>query len=315
MQWILLVVSLPTENATLRMRVWRALKGMGAANLRDGAYLLPNLPGLPTLEAQLQLLADEVIGANGSAHVLRLAAQPDNEGFVPLFDRSADYADLIHHINSSSAQLTSANARESTKLARKHRKALAGLVEIDYFPGEAMRQTDAALQALDLACNQALSPDEPRFAHGQIAPLNARNFQNRTWATRARPWVDRLASAWLIKRFIDPKARFAWLVTPTDCPANAVGFDFDGAAFSHVGVLVTFEVLLASFSLNSPALKRLAALVHFLDAGGVEPPEALGVESVLAGLRASISDDDALLHAAGGVFEALLVTFTETAAA
>jgi hypothetical protein len=103
------------------------------------------------------------------------------------------------------------------------------------------------------------------------------------------------------------------LVEPRDCPADALGFDFDGATFSHVGAKVTFEVLLAAFGLEQPALKRLGALVHFLDAGGVEPPEASGVERVMAGLREAIADDDQLMLVASGVFEGLRVAFESEA--
>jgi hypothetical protein len=135
------------------------------------------------------------------------------------------------------------------------------------------------------------------------------------WATRRRPWVDRLASAWLIRRFIDPQARFVWLKSPADCPKRAIGFDFDGATFTHSGAMVTFETLLASFGLRAPALLRLGVLVHGLDAGGVMPAEAAGVERVLSGMRDAIADDDQLLLAAAGVFEGLLVAFERDQAA
>lgn len=117
-------------------------------------------------------------------------------------------------------------------------------------------------------------------------------------AERQRPWVDRLASAWLVRRFIDPQARIHWIASPQECPADALGFDFDGATFSHVGSRVTFEVLLASFGLEQPALARLGLLVHYLDVGGIEPAESAGVESILAGLREALCDDDQLLAAA-----------------
>jgi hypothetical protein len=137
----------------------------------------------------------------------------------------------------------------------------------------------------------------------------AADYRGRTWATRQRPWADRLACAWLIRRHIDPQARFLWLNEPANCPPEALGFDFDGATFSHVGAKVSFEVLLESFDLEQPALKRLGALVHFLDAGGVEPPEAIGIERVLAGLLEAITDDDQLMLVASGVFEGLRVAF------
>ncbi|MFU7548267.1 chromate resistance protein ChrB domain-containing protein, partial [Pseudomonas paraeruginosa] len=90
---------------------------------------------------------------------------------------------------------------------------------------------------------------------------------------------------------IDSGAEILWLESPSDCPADALGFDFDGAAFSHVGHRVTFETLIDSFVLQAPGLSRIAALVHYLDVGGSQPAEASGIERVLAGLRESITDD------------------------
>jgi hypothetical protein len=121
-----------------------------------------------------------------------------------------------------------------------------------------------------------------------------------------------VASAWLIKRFVDPDAKFVWLAKPADCPADAHGFDFDGATFTHANDLVTFEVLLAAFDLNDePGLDGLARLVHYLDVGGDEPvPEAAGFEAVLAGLRDSHATDDALLAAVTPVLDALLRRFS-----
>ncbi len=109
---------------------------------------------------------------------------------------------------------------------------------------------------------------------------------------------------------IDPQARFLWLSSPDDCPEDALGFDFDGATFSHVADKVTFETLLASFDLRQAALQRIGELVHYLDVGGQQPPEASGVECVLMGLRESNSDDDQLLLAANQVFDSLYTTYT-----
>jgi hypothetical protein len=153
-----------------------------------------------------------------------------------------------------------------------------------------------------------LEPDEPHAVRSAITPLNIADYKGRVWATRRRPWVDRLACAWLIRRYIDRKARIVWLAKPKDCPAKAIGFDFDGATFSHVGARVTFEVMLATFGLEQPALKRIGAIVHYLDAGGVQASEASGMKR-LAGLRDAIDDDDQLVKAAGTVFDALLASF------
>ncbi len=204
---------------------------------------------------------------------------------------------------------TPTTALDVSKQARKLRKTFTAVVAIDFFAGEAQKQTDAALQELEIAANRQLAPDEPHAVRSAIKRLRIEDFKQRVWATRRRPWVDRLACAWLIRRYIDRKARFVWLAKPKDCPAKAVGFDFDGATFSHVGARVTFEVMLASFGLEQPALRRVGAIVHYLDAGGVQPPEASGIESVLAGLRDSIDDDDQLMKAASTVFDGLLMSF------
>ena len=161
-------------------------------------------------------------------------------------------------------------------------------------------------QALDAR----FSRGEPvaQASHG-IARQDPRKFQGKRWATRARPWVDRLACAWLIRRFVDHEARFIWLADPagsTPAPRGALGFDYDGARFTHVGSRVSFEVLMASFGLDADArLQHIARVVHFLDIGGIPVPEAAGLEAVLSGLRAVHADDDPLSLAAGAVFDAL----------
>lgn len=307
--YLSLITSLPTENATARMRAWRALKASGAAVLRDGVYLMPERE---TCRNTLEAVAADVLSGGGTAFVLRVE-EPDGANFVGLFDRSEDYAALLADTAKVQETLTADTVLETLKQIRKLRKSFAGLADIDFFPGEAQRQTDATLQELELTAARVLAPDEPHPVHGTISLLSLQQYQGRTWATRRRPWVDRLACAWLIRRFIDPKARLLWLASPSDCPADALGFDFDGATFSHVGSRVSFEVLLASFGLEQAALKRLGALVHYLDVGGVQPPESAGIESVLAGLRKAISDDDQLLATASNVFDGLLTAFQQEA--
>jgi hypothetical protein len=121
-----------------------------------------------------------------------------------------------------------------------------------------------------------------------------------------------MGSAWLIRRFIDRKAKFLWLDSPKKCPKSALGFDFDGAAFTHMDGRVTFEVLAASFGLDGdPALTRIAAIVHCLDVGGVAVAEAAGVEAVLAGARAAAPDDDKLLTEANRLFDNLYKNFQQ----
>jgi len=305
-EWIALILSLPTESANTRMRTWRALKASGAAVLRDGVYLMPERD---TCRSVFENVAKEVNESGGTALVLRVE-EPAGQDFKTMFDRSAEFAALLSEVQASTAEVNETTASELAKKARKLRKVFAGIVELDFFASEAQRQTEAGLQALELAITRILSPDEPHAMDADIALLDRKAYKGKTWATRQRPWIDRLASAWLIRRFIDPKAQFIWLESPKKCPKRAIGFDFDGATFSHVGAKVTFEVLLASFALESPPLVRMGHLVHFLDVGGLQPPQATGIESVLAGMRASIENDDRLLQAAFGVFDGLLASFS-----
>jgi hypothetical protein len=252
----------------------------------------------------------DILAVNGTAYLLPID-DPEGERFIPLFERNADYAKLLGEVDACHAGLSPENAPVCSKQMRKLRKAFTQLANIDFFPGPAKQQLDDALQTLESAVSRALCADEPSSQDLPITILDRRDYRGRLWATRRRPWVDRLVSAWLIRRFIDPEARFVWLRSPEECPAEALGFDYDGATFSHVGQRVTCETLIASFALADPGLRRLAALVHYLDIGGAQPVEAAGVERVLAGLRETLSDDDQLLNAASSLFDGLLAAFTK----
>lgn len=307
MTWILLILSLPTGNATARMRAWRSIKTLGAASLRDGVYLLP---ARPDHVDKLEGIARDVRQAGGVAHVLP-TDDPEADGFSALFDRSEEYEALFSAVAELRSRLSPDSAMDVMKESRRLRKRFTTLSQIDFFPGAALAHADNALRELETDASRILSPDEPLPASNPIPVLKREDYQGRVWATRSRPWVDRLASAWLIARFIDPAARFLWLASPNDCPDDALGFDFDGAAFTHVAEKVTFETLLASFDLSQPALHRIGEMVHYLDVGGHQPPEASGVECVLMGLRETYGDDGQLLLAANMVFDSLYSTYAK----
>lgn len=309
MKWYLLILSLPAGLATARMRVWRALKAAGAAVLRDGVYLLP---GRPECADVFQPLAEEVRAQGGTAWCIEVSGGEIGE-FAQLFDRSELYAELGAAITASRRALAGTPVAESARLVRRHRKTWMQIGAVDFFPGVARAQSDADLRELEAAVENLAAPDEPRAQHAAITQRKASDYRRRVWATRCRPKVDRLASAWLILRHIDPAASFVWLANPEDCPEGAVGFDFDGAEFTHVGARVSFETLLESFGLQSPALLRIAALVHALDAGGTRPPEAEGIERLLEGSRARITDDDELLKTGLQIFDSLQVAFEREA--
>jgi hypothetical protein len=312
--WWLLVVSLPTQAATARMRIWRALKGLGCAALRDGAYLLPGGAGRPDA---LRELADDCVREGGTAWLM--AVQPgsadDEDAYRALFDRSAELAELRKGWKEAHRGLATLSPAELQRAQRRLQRDYDAIKAIDYFPGDASAETEAAWLEFNRRVQALASPDEPHEAACDLPRLDPAAYRGRTWATRRRLWVDRVACAWLIRRFIDPDARFLWLAQPGDCPPDALGFDFDGAAFTHVGDRVSFETLLASFGLEEDAaLVRLGALVHQLDVGGEPVPEAAGFEAVLAGARERLPDDDALLAEVGTVLDSLHAHFGRTKA-
>ena len=296
-----LVLSLPTRNSTLRMRVWRALKDCGAAVLRDGVYLLPQQGGFDKLEKGIRSHGGFAMTLDATPH-----AAADQAALRERFDRTPEYGALVARISAAKASLASLGPRRGLTALRRLEQAADKLAAIDFFPGEAKEQAAAALASLKTRYAELYARNEPRSSMKGLRPLERVRYQKRVWATRKAPWVDRLASAWLIKRFIDRDAKFAWIARPSECPKKAVGFDYDGAEFTHVKNRVTFEVLAAAFGVDhDPALAKIAAAVHFLDVGGIPVADATGLETMLKGAKEKARSDDALLAEAIRTFDLL----------
>jgi len=247
--------------------------------------------------------------------VLHLSPRDDaqRDEVLALFDRGEAYARWRALAHALQADFDSLAESESRRRLRGIGEALQDLLAIDHYPGAAADQARAELHSLRAAVESRFTQGEPQArAGGSLARLDKARFQARRWATRARPWVDRLACAWLIRRFIDVQATFVWLTDTARLPRGAIGFDFDGARFTHVGARVSFEVMTASFGLDAdPRLQRIGAAVHYLDVGGIPVPEAAGLEAVLSGLRELHADDDRLVEAAAVVFDALYAAASE----
>lgn len=306
MYWLLLVVSLPTENATARMRSWRALKNLGCASLRDGVWLLP---AHPKAAARLRDIAEDMRKSGGEAWVLTLQADPQQaDSFPTLFDRGAEYGVWLDELTLFDP--LAADLAATRKQLKALSKRLTAITDTDYFPHPLQTLACERLQLAETAMCGRRAAIEPTFQQDEPERLNAADFQGRYWATRRDLWVDRLASAWLIRRFIDTNARFLWMEDPNTCPPEALGFDFDGARFTHTGCYVTFETLLVSFGLEQDSgLQRLGHLVHALDVGGTAP-EAAGFAAVLKGLQYRTPDDDALLAAGGQLLDDFYCAFS-----
>jgi hypothetical protein len=293
--WLLLITNLPGRNQTLRMRLWRALKAAGAGLLKDGVYVLPNSPLARRLFDEH---AKEIGEGGGTGHILSVNADSEHqtESLQKLFDRTAEYAELGQRLTALKRDFSRLPETAARQQLAALRREVATLAARDFFPGKPREQIEGAVEDAEAALNARFAPDEPHAAHEKIKRRDRKDYRGRTWATRERLWIDRVASAWLIRRFIDPEARFIWLKRVKDCPKKALGFDFDGAEFTHVDSKVTFEVLVTSFGLEQDAgLARVGALVHYLDIGGIPVAEAPGFASIMAGARTLQTDDDALL--------------------
>jgi hypothetical protein len=308
-KWLLLVTNLPGQNQTLRMRIWRALKAAGAGLLRDGVYALPQTPeSRKVFDEQ----AREIRAVAGSVHILHFEADSTDQqnALIALFDRTAEYRGSIARLEAWRKKLPKLSELEARKILAMIAREVTVTGATDLFPGKPQKQMHFALAQAETAMSARFSPDEPRPAHRKVPRRHLKDFQAKTWATREHMWIDRLCSAWLIRRFIDPKAKFVWLKRIQDKPKRVIGFDFDGAEFSHVDSKVTFEVLLSSFGLDGDSgLARLGTLVHFLDVGGIPVAEAAGLAAIISGARSLQADDDSLLLSVTPALDSLYHTY------
>ncbi|MEK6243101.1 MAG: chromate resistance protein ChrB domain-containing protein [Pseudomonadota bacterium] len=308
-----LVLSLPTRNSTIRMRVWRALKETGCGALRDGVYVLP---AAAAGTAVLAAMESEIRAAGGFAMTvdLNLKSAEQLAHVRKLFDRSVDYGALVRKISALKTSLPRIGLRKAQTAVRRLERSFARLSAIDYFPAQARLQAVDAISAIKRDFQETYSRGEPRPSKKRLRQVNGTRYRRQVWATRKDPWVDRLASAWLIKRFIDRDASFVWIDRPRDRPKKTIGFDFDGAEFTHLNNRVTFEVLLASFGLeNDPALAAIGAAVHFLDVGGIPVADAKGLETVLRGVKEKTRNDDALLAEAMRILDLFYSAYAQPA--
>ncbi|MEO8145462.1 MAG: chromate resistance protein ChrB domain-containing protein [Betaproteobacteria bacterium] len=306
-----LILSLPTRNSTVRMRAWRALKDSGCGVLRDGVYVLP---ASAVANAALGEVESDIRSSGGFAMRVELHLKTDEQRahLRGLFDRSPDYAALLGEIKDARARLRRLGPRKAQTCVHRLQRQFDKLAAVDFFPGAAKTQAADAIATLKRDYRETYAQGEPRVSRRRLRPADRAKYETRTWATRKDPWVDRLASAWLIKRFIDPAARFVWLDRPSNLPRKAVGYDFDGAEFTHVGNRVTFEVLMETFGLDKdPALAAIAASVHFLDVGGATAADAKGLETVLKGVKEKARNDDAMLAEAVRIFDHFYSAYAE----
>ncbi|MBI1727378.1 MAG: chromate resistance protein [Candidatus Rokubacteria bacterium] len=302
--WLLLLLSLPPRPSSLRVRAWRRLKALGAVALKSGAYLLPFSPDR---YEQFQWLAQEVQKDRGEATLLKVdrVENMNQPKIVRLFDeaRNADYTSLTDRYRKLGSAKHPRAAEELARLARE----LDRLADIDFFEAPGRQQ---ALRAREAAERRVTGP--PKVGARPAGRLVLETLQGRRWATRPRPHVDRIASAWLIKRFLDPAAEFVFAAAD-ELPADAIPFDMAGVEFGHQGDDCTFETLLHRSGLHDRRLAAIAEIVHEADVrdGKFHREEARGLDLVLRGLLAAIKDDHEALAQGLTLFDGLYSTIGE----
>ncbi len=284
------------------MRVLRTLDALGCSVLREGVYLVPDSPAI---RQGLARLTEHVGRMNGVAYVLSVSSmdQAQTKAFRGLFDRSGKYQELTKAVLGLTTGIGIADPAAISRVLNKQRREFEAISALDFFPSQARDRAAQALRDVENQLHAIMYPDVPQ---PQRVTQSGRLYFKRIWATRRPLWDDRLASAWLIRRFIDPEATMIWLDQNQVCPTAAIGFGFEGAAFSNSKSKVTFEEIVTAFDLDkNETLIRIGALVHYLDAGGVAVPEAAGVETLIQGARRRTDSDDELLRETETTFDLL----------
>ena len=299
-RWLLLIHQLPPKPDYFRVKIWRRLQRLGAVAIKNSVYVLPHTE---QATEDFQWLRREVVAGGGEAAVCRVAFVDGlSDGQIEaLFraQRDAEYAELARAADEVGR---GDGSREPGEVARLERR-LAEIVALDHFGAAARRAAEAALER---ARRAHPSPHEPRTSR---APQAARS---RTWVTRSGVHVDRIASAWLIRRFIDPAARFRFVAGREHQPAaREVRFDMFEAEYTHEGDRCTFETLAARFGLGDSAIAAIAELVHDVDCkdGKFGRSETAGFERMIAGIVRRHASDAARLERGAALLDDLYEAF------
>ena len=310
-RWLLLIHQLPARPAYLRVKVWRRLQALGAAAVKNAVYALPE--GERAREDFAWLLR-EIASGGGEAFVCeaRMIDGLTDREVRAMFDRArdADYGELAEQARDLAGTLGEGPAAERRAEARAQlarlRARLAQVAAIDFFGAPGSQAAEGLLAALEDRLRED-EPGEPAAPADDPGPL-----RGRTWVTRRGVHVDRIASAWLVRRFVDPEAAFRFVPAKGYAPEpGELRFDMFGGEFTHEGDRCTFEVLLARAGPDDPALRAVAELVHDLDLkdGRFGRPEAAGLGALVEGLCAATGDDAERLARGGAILDDLHAYF------
>lgn len=312
-RWLLLIHQIPPKPNYLRVKVWRRLQRLGAVGIKNSVYALP--VGEAAFE-DLQWVAREITASGGEATVCeaRLLEGLTDEGVEALFQaaRDADYAQISEDARELEKRLGS--ARKAGTLpslpadVARLRKRLTEVAEIDFFAAPGREAAEGLVSALEERAAQLVEASPAVDAQKPVEPV-----RGRTWVTRKGIHVDRMASAWLIRRFIDPEARFRFVAGKSHRPeAGELRFDMFEGEYTHEGDLCTFEVLVQRFGLEDRALIPIAEIIHDIDLKEEKfgRPETVGIERLVAGIALAHAGDEERLARASAVLDDLYTWFS-----
>ena len=300
--WLFLLFNLPAKQSSDRVKVWRRLKKFGAIQLKTSTYVLPDEP---VHYERFQWLAKEIVDTGGEATLVRVK---DIEGMphaaiVALFNeaRARDYDELFEPLN---LLIKDTKARkQSPNQLQKIRQRFQEIRDIDYFQSSRGEDLQQLLQ-------KAKALESPKNKPETIIRLRAEDYRSKSWVTRPRPEIDRVGSAWLIRKFIDPSAKFVFANAPAEFP-KAIPYDMFEVEFSHHGDYCTFETLIQRFGIRDRAVLRLAELIHDADLEDdkFRRVEGFGIEQIFKGWAKQGLSDQEILAKGFECFDALYAQF------
>ena len=313
-RWLLLIHQLPPKPDYFRVKIWRRLLRIGAVAIKSSVYVLPYTD---QATEDFQWLRREIVAGGGEASVCQAAFVDGlSDGQIEaLFraQRDAEYAELTRAADGLGQG--DGGGREWDAEASRLERRLAEIVSLDHFGAAGRKVAEAALaharERRKPAAPVAARATPPRRAPKGVAGAGA-GAGAHIWVTRAGVHVDRIASAWLIRRFIDPAARFRFVATQTHTPApNELRFDMFEAEYTHEGEHCSFETLVARFGLKDSALVAIAEVVHDIDCkdGKFGRDETAGIERVISGIVRRHAADEDRLERGGAVLDELYEAF------
>jgi hypothetical protein len=319
--WLLIFYTVPSHPVSNRMKIWRKLARSGAVQLKGSVYILPHNEEHYEL---CQWLVSEVASMGGDGTFVKV---PEVETMreseiIALFNgqRENDYRDIEKKLEELDRKIGTIrkggrglNVKSLSEQLNKDKKAFEDIRKVDFFASKHGVVLQKRIKTMEDEVKGMSTPPIKELTV-VLAPKRSAEYQGRTWVTRKKPFVDRMASAWLIRQFIDPGATFRFIEEKelgsidTQFPA----FDIRGAEFTHQGDLCTFEVLVKSFGIKDKAVKRIAEVVHDLDVKDekYDNPETSGIEDILTGIRKKESTDDTALEKGMAVFDMLYASKT-----